>query len=104
MSRLRELLYPQLTTFPEGEREAVLRRARAQPFDVIELVGIALGLVLATAATRYNIDEGEAAERVVAIALNLFIAIPLLAVLVGPFLVRRVRRALDEEISHRGPR
>jgi len=103
MAWLRErILYPQLRSFPERERAGALRRARSQPFDVVELVGIALGLVLATALTRYHLDGDDAAGRLAAFAVNVALAVPALAVLVGPFLVRRVRRGLDDEIARRG--
>lgn len=101
MARLDDLLYPRLAALPEGERPAALERARRTAFDVIELVGIALGLVVATAVTRYGAAELGPLERVGAAAANFILAVPLLALLVGPFLVRRVRRGLERELSGR---
>jgi len=94
-------LYPQLREFPAREREAALRRARRTPFDVIELVGIALSLVLVTALTRYGAAELDVAGRVAAAILNLLLAIPLIGALLAPFLVRRIRRGLDRELEAR---
>jgi hypothetical protein len=93
------LLYPQLRSFPEKDRQLALRNAKTTSFDVIELLGIALGLVLVTAVTRYYTGGLNHAERVAAFLLNFFVAIPLLVVSVGPFLVRRVRRGLETELA-----
>lgn len=95
------LLYPQLRSFPEKERQLALRNAKTTAFDVIELLGMALGLVLATALTRYHTGGLNHAERVTAFLLNFAVAVPLLVVLVGPFLVRRVRRGLEAELAKR---
>ena len=72
------------------------------PFDVIELLGIAFGLVLTVSITRYALQEAGTLERVAAAALNFAVAVPLLALLIGPFLVRRVRRGLDAQLGHAG--
>ena len=99
---LEAILYPQLRSFPAGERTSALREARKTPFDVIELVGMAVGLILVTAITRYQSEEWWGAmERTGAALLNFAVAIPLLVVFVGPFLVRRVRRGLDQELAKR---
>lgn len=97
----RELLYPQLRAFDAGERDAALRRARDAPFDVVELVGLALGLVMATAITSHGGRECAAAGCVLAALVNFVVALPILAVLVGPFLVRHVRRGLARELEAR---
>ena len=104
MHPLEAILYPRLRDFPAEERAAALRAARRTPFDVIELVGIAIGLILVTAITRYQIGSWSVIERAWAAIVNFLVAIPLLVAFVGPFLVRRVRRGLDEELSKRRPR
>lgn len=101
MQALEVLLYPRLRSFPAECRAGVLRKAREVPFDVIELVGMAVGLILVTAITRYESEYWDALERVVAALLNFAIALPLLVVFVGPFLIRRVRRGLEQEIARR---
>lgn len=101
MTRLAIFLYPQLQSFPEAERPQALRRARSTTFDVLELLGIALGLVLTTAITRYSAAELNPVERIAAILLNFALAVPLLLVLVGPFFIRRARRGLDSELANR---
>jgi hypothetical protein len=104
MRSLEVLLYPRLRDLPEKDRAEALRAARKTAFDVIELVGIAMGLVLVTALTRYPIGPWNGAERAWAAIANFLVAIPLLMAFVGPFLVRRVRRGLDEELAKRAHR
>ena len=104
MPTLTELLLPQLRAVPPAERDAALRNARSTSFDFIELVGIAFGLVLTVSVTRYSVDATQIVERAAAALLNLLVAVPLLTLLVGPFLVRRLRRGLDQQVNGRGER
>lgn len=97
----REFLYPQLRAFEAGERDAALQRAREAPFDVVELVGVAFGLVMAAALTSYGGRDWPIVERVLAALVNFVVALPLLVAFVGPFLVRHVRRGLAREIDGR---
>jgi hypothetical protein len=101
MVNLESLLYPQLQSFPADERARVLKSARLMPFDVVELVGIAVGLMLVTAVTRGLLAEVAVMSRVLSLLLNFLIAIPLLALLVGPFWIRRNRRGLEQEWAKR---
>jgi hypothetical protein len=57
MTWIGDRLYPQLRSFPPEEREPALRSARKCPFDVVELVGIAVGLIVVTLLTRYNAGQ-----------------------------------------------
>ena len=97
----RDLLYPQLCFFEPPERDTAIRRARELPFDVIELVGIAFGLVLVVSLTRYTARDFSSVDSAFLALANFVVAVPLLAVLVGPFLVRHVRRGLDEQLVER---
>jgi hypothetical protein len=101
MSRHLEWLFPQLRAFPDAERPEVLRKARRTAFDVVELVGLALSLVLVTALTRYGVRELTAVERVSAFVVNFAVALLLLGMLTGPFLVRRIRRGIDRQLEAR---
>ena len=104
MTPYHALLYPQLLAFPDGERAEVLRKAKATAFDVTELVGLALSLVLVTALTRYGVQELGAVERLAAALLNFATAAALLVLLAGPFLVRRVRRGIERQAEARAGR
>ena len=75
---LATLLYPQLRALPQPQRAPLLRRARRQPFDVLELLGMAA--VLVGAATLADAKTPAT-------------AFPALAFMV-PFFVRRTRRGV----------
>lgn len=95
MTALRDVLYPELRRWPATQRERVWRQARSVPFDVLELLGIAVGMLVVTALSAHGTALLVPPERAVATLANLVIALPLLALFVGPFLVRRTRRALQ---------
>ena len=99
MTPLRTLLYPELEGFAPQEREGALERARRQPFDWVELAGLGLGVVAAALLTRYGADGLAVLERLTAATANFVVAAPLLALAAGPFLWRRTRRALREELG-----
>lgn len=101
MKVLESLLYPQLNAFAAEERQRALRAARATAFDVIELIGIAAGLVFVTAITRYRLAWENFTEGFLAALGNFAVALPLLLLCVGPFMVRRVRRGLADELARR---
>jgi hypothetical protein len=96
------ILFPELSRFAPRERHAAVREASRTPFDVVELLAIAAGLVLATALTRYSAVELSLAERLGMALANFVVALPLLALVVVPFHIRRVRRGLREQLSSRG--
>jgi hypothetical protein len=102
MKQLAELLYPELRALPPEQRERALGRAKEWPFDVVELLGMAAGLVLVTAFTRYGVDYLDVGGRFALAVLNFLVAIPLLALAAGPFLVRRTRRGLQAQMKHSG--
>lgn len=102
MTDVRTFIYPDLTRLPARERAQALDEARESPLDLIELFGIAAGLIGATALTRYGVDGLSISGRIAAAAANFFVAAPLLALLVGPFLVRRTRRGLRAALRRRG--
>jgi hypothetical protein len=72
-------LYPELRQLPHGDRDVALRRARREPFDFVELLGIAAGLVLVAFLGRSG---------------HLGAAATLVALALAAFDVRRVRRGL----------
>lgn len=94
MTSIRLRIYPELSRIPEQERREALDHAKSISFDGVELGGMALGLLVATAATRFALPETFA--RYVAETLASFvIAVPTLCFFIGPFLVRRTRRGLN---------
>lgn len=88
--------YPELRGSTALERARRLKLARQTPLDAIELFGMAGGLVAVTGLTRYAGAELDAADRLLAALANFAVALPLLALFLGPFHVRRMRRGLRE--------
>lgn len=102
MNRLWPLLLPELRRFAAAERDGALRAARDTALDLLELLGMAAGLVLVTALTRYGLSQAEPSTRFGAVLLNFVFALPLLALCLGPFHLRRLRRGLREQLQTRG--
>ena len=99
MKPLELFLYPELSPLAPEERARALRRARETPFDLVELAGMALAVVIVTSLTRYGVGHGVLGQ--LALGLGSFlVAIPLLALTAGPFLYRRTRRGLERELRH----
>jgi hypothetical protein len=97
--RLVVACHPELRSLPESERLVVLERGRETPFDIVELIGMAAGLALVTAITSYSADGLSVSMRVATGIANMVIALPLLAVTLGPFLWRRTRRGVRAELD-----
>lgn len=104
MKRLWPALLPELRLFPQGERDQALQHARETSLDVFELVGMAVGLVVVTALTKYSVPEPSMASRFVLALINFAVAMPLLVAVIGPFHLRRLRRGLRQQLQKRGRR
>lgn len=102
MSPLWRVLLPELREFPAPEQDAALRTARDTPLDLLELLGMAFGLVLVTAGTRFGAAGLGLAERFAGTLANFVLALPLLALCLGPFHLRRLRRGLRQQLDARG--
>lgn len=94
MSRLWPVLLPELRRIPDADRARALDAARATALDLLELVGMAAGLVVVSALTRHLLAGTSVAERFGTTIANFVVAIPLLVIALGPFHVRRLRRGL----------
>jgi hypothetical protein len=101
MNRWWPLLLPELREFPAAEQDAALGQARDTGLDAFELLGMAAGLILVTLLTRYSLNGDSMASRFATVLLNVAAAVPLLAVLLGPFHIRRLRRGLREHLRRR---
>ena len=101
MNRLWPALLPELRQFAQPERELALQRARDTPLDVIELVGMAVGLVVVTALTKFSVPDPSMASRFALALINFAVAMPLLVAVLGPFHLRRLRRGLRAELHKR---
>lgn len=102
MKRLWPALLPELRHFPESERDQALQQAKETSLDVIELVGMAVGLVAVTALTKYSVPDPSMASRFALALVNFAVAMPLLVAVLGPFHLRRLRRGLRSQLQKRG--
>lgn len=99
MRKLWLMLLPELERFPASEQVQALEKARKTDLDIVELLGVAAGLVIVTAVTQYALPNAAISQRVAAILLNFIIALPLMAGVVAPFHVRRLRRGLRAQME-----
>jgi hypothetical protein len=95
---IENVLYPDLRSYGRTDRDRLLREAGKAPFDFIEWAGIVISLVFVVTVTRYKAIDFGLADRIAVMAVNFLVAIPLLGVTAGPFLVRRTRRGLRSQI------
>jgi len=104
MNRLWPALLPELRRFPTADQDEALRVARRTDLDFFELLGMAAGLLVVTALTRYALADASMSTRFVASLVNFAVALPLLAVALGPFHIRRLRRGLRDQLRSKGLR
>jgi hypothetical protein len=102
MNRLWPALLPELRQFPRAEHDEVLRAARGTELDFVELLGMAVGLLVVTALTRYTVADAGLSTRLLATLVNFAVALPLLAIALAPFHIRRLRRGLRDQLRGRG--
>ncbi len=98
--RLWSALLPELRQFQEAEREQALQRARRTPLEVMELVGMAVGLVVVTALTKTIVPNTSMASRLALVLVNMAVAMPLMVAALGPFHLRRLRRGLRTQLQN----
>jgi len=93
--------YPALRQLPRSDWDEALEHAREMSFDTTEWMGIVVGVAFATYLLRFDADQATALILPVRYFIQFLAAVPLLALIVGPFYLRRTRRGLDEEIERR---
>ena len=88
MATLVSALFPELRDLPPAQRATALRAANKLPYDTLELLGIAVGLIVASLFLTHALDgfAGTGAR--------LLAACPVATVAIGPFVLRRTRRGL----------
>ena len=92
---------PRLVELPPGEWEHAARLARNVEFDAVERIAIVAGVVFTAYALHFD-PEQVGTLSVFARYLGQFLtAVPVLLLVVGPFMLRRARRGLDQVIAAR---
>lgn len=93
--------YPALRQLPGPEWDGALARAREACFDTMEWMRILAGAGLTTYLLRFDVDQVAAFSLPTRYLVQFVGAVSLLALLVGPFCLRRTRRGLVLEINRR---
>lgn len=101
MSRFWLVLLPELRSFAPAERAQALRAARDTAFDAFELICAAGAVVAVTALTRYVLPAGSMAAQFAAVLSNFVVAVPLLAIILAPVYLRKLRRGLRDQLQRR---
>ena len=93
------ILCPELKQFPAGQRRSALDTAKGEALEFVELIGILMAIGLVTWFTR-NVSAGvSTGGGFITGLLSFILAIPLLALSAGPFMVRRIRRGLRKRLN-----
>lgn len=93
-----ELIYPELKAFDREERQVALREARGSNFDSLESIAIVCSVVLASSVTGHWMPA-ITNDRFLSTVLTFVVAIPLIGIMAGGFMVRRTRRGLREKLD-----
>lgn len=99
--RIAAVLLPELRAIAPAERDAALRSARDTPLDLLELIGMAAGLIVVTALTQHVFAQLALASSIASGIANFVVALPLLVLALGPFHRRRLRRGLRAQATRR---
>jgi hypothetical protein len=95
---IENLLYPELRPYGRSDRDRLLREAAKTPLDFMEWAGILAALVFVVILTRYSVVDFGLVDRIAVAVINFLVAILLLGVTAGPFLVRQTRRGLHSQL------
>lgn len=96
--QIENLLYPELRAYGRADRDRLLKKASDTPLDLVEWVGILAALAFVVVLTRYSVAGFGLADRIAVGLMNFVLAILLLGITAGPFLVRRNRRGLRSQL------
>jgi hypothetical protein len=85
-------VYPRLRSRNLEEWPTLLEKANRHPFDFLEWIGMAAGIVLVTSILRPLATSS--APPLFNFATQFVLSLPLLTLVIGPFLIRRMGRGL----------
>lgn len=93
--------YPRLRALPPEQRAAALAEAQAGEFDVVEWIGMVGGTAAVTGLLRLGGEQLAAHPLPLVYFVQFVLALPALALAVGPFFVRRTRRGIERILARR---
>lgn len=103
MNRLWPVLLPELRQFPEDKRNTAFQNARDSELESLELIGIAVWLVIVTSFTKFILNKtAMSGDPSTTLAVNIVVDVPLLAAVIVPIHIRRLRRGLRKQLEQRG--
>lgn len=92
---------PRLIELPAGEWERAAQLARNVEFDAVERIAIVAGVVFTAYVLRFDPEQAATLSVFSRYLIQFLTAVPILLVVVGPFMLRRARRGLDQVIAAR---
>lgn len=92
---------PRLTELPKKDWPDAMARARDIDFDWIERTAIVAAVACAAYLLEFDPAQAEGLSMPARFLFQVLVSLPLLALLLGPFYLRRARRGLDRIIHQR---
>lgn len=92
---------PRLIELPRGEWAHAAHLARNVEFDAVERIAIVTGVVFTAYALRFDPEQAASLSVIARYLIQFLMAVPVLLLVVGPFMLRRARRGLDQVIADR---
>jgi hypothetical protein len=81
-----------------------LREARQDEYDTLEWAGIVAAVVIASVIVgKLDLQAATGGDRFLSTMLSFLVAIPLVGLTAGVFMVRRTRRGLRKRLHERRP-
>lgn len=92
---------PRLIELPPGEWEHAAQLARNVEFDAVERIAIVAGVGFTAYSLRFDPEQAASLSVLARYLIQFLTAVPVLLLVVGPFMLRRARRGLDQVIAAR---
>ena len=92
---------PRISELRPGDWDDALKQARASHLDLIERIALLIVVALVTYLLRFDVLQLTDISLPILLTAQFLVALPLLALLAGPFYLRCLRRGLDHEIERR---
>jgi len=98
------LALPRLSEIPTAEWQHTIEQCRQTEFDAAERIAMVVSVGFVSALLSFSADQMESLGFYTRYAIQFALALPILAALLAPFYLRRLRRGLDAAILNRSNR